>query len=88
MLILSNKEHLGVEFVGLRTGEKLYEELLINKDDVQTKFESIFVTHSEPYDLGLLNSQIGELLKLEDSDVAVALKQIVPEFNHALNLKG
>ncbi|WP_169753202.1 UDP-N-acetylglucosamine 4,6-dehydratase (configuration-retaining) [Campylobacter mucosalis] len=88
MLILSNKEHLGIEFVGLRTGEKLYEELLINKDDVQTKFESIFVTHSEPYDLGLLNSQIGELLKLEDSDVAVALKQIVPEFNHALNLKG
>ena len=89
MLLLSNKEHLGIEFVGLRTGEKLYEELLINKDDVQTKYESIFVTHSQPYDLTLLNSQINELLELEDdSKIAPALKKIVPEFNHALNLKG
>ena len=88
MLLLSNKEHLGIEFVGLRPGEKLYEELLINKDDVQTKYESIFVTHSQPYDLTLLNSQINELLQLEDDEVAPALKVIVPEFNHALNLKG
>ncbi|MBE3029734.1 UDP-N-acetylglucosamine 4,6-dehydratase (configuration-retaining) [Campylobacter sp. RM9344] len=88
MLLLSNKEHLGIEFVGLRTGEKLYEELLINKDDVQTKFESIFVTHSEPYDLELLNKQISELLTLKGDKVAAALKNIVPEFNHALNLKG
>lgn len=88
MLLLSNKEHLGIEFVGLRPGEKLYEELLINADDVKTKFESIFVTHSQPYDLALLNEQISELLALEDGQIADALKQIVPEFNHALNLKG
>ena len=83
MLILSNKEHLGVEFVGLRPGEKLYEELLINKDDVKTEFQSIFVTHSGEYDLAKLNEQIKNLTHADD--VAAALKEIVPEFNHALN---
>jgi len=83
MLILSNKEHLGVEFVGLRPGEKLYEELLINKDDVKTEFQSIFVTHSGEYDLAKLNEQIENLTHADD--VAAALKEIVPEFNHALN---
>ncbi|CAD7288797.1 UDP-N-acetylglucosamine 4,6-dehydratase (configuration-retaining) [Campylobacter suis] len=85
MLILSKKEHLGIEFVGLRTGEKLYEELLINADDAKTKFESIFVTRSDPYDLELLNAQIKELLTLENAQISAALKNIVPEFNHALN---
>lgn len=83
MLILSNKEHLGVEFVGLRPGEKLYEELLINKDDVKTEFQSIFVTHSGEYDVAKLNEQIKNLTQADD--VAAALKEIVPEFNHALN---
>lgn len=83
MLILSNKEHLGVEFVGLRPGEKLYEELLINKDDVKTEFQSIFVTHSGEYDVAKLNEQIKNLTHADD--VAAALKEIVPEFNHALN---
>ena len=83
MLILSNKEHLGVEFVGLRPGEKLYEELLINKDDVKTEFQSIFVTHSSKYDVAKLNEQIKNLTHADD--VAAALKEIVPEFNHALN---
>ena len=86
MLILSNKEHLGIEFVGLRPGEKLYEELLINEADAKTKFESIFVTNSQKYDLSELNDEISKLLNSED--VARKLKDIVPEFNHALNLKG
>lgn len=86
MLILSNKEHLGIEFVGLRPGEKLYEELLINEDDVRTKFESIFVTSSQEYDLAKLNLEIDGLVNGEN--IAEKLKEIVPEFNHALNLKG
>ncbi|ALV25114.1 UDP-N-acetylglucosamine C-6 dehydratase [Campylobacter iguaniorum] len=86
MLKLSGKEELGIKFVGLRPGEKLYEELLIDENDVATKFESIFVTKSGSYDLDLLKSQITNLAGTSDEkSIEEKLKLIVPEFNHALN---
>lgn len=89
MLQLAGKEELGIKFVGLRPGEKLYEELLIDENDKSTKYQSIFVTHSEKYDLQELNSQIEELSECEDAQVADKLKRIVPEFSHRLNdMKG
>ena len=84
MLLLSGKTHLPIKITGLRKGEKLFEELLIDEKDIQTKYESIFVTHSEKCDLKKLNSQINELL--HSSNVAQILAQIVPEFKH--NSKG
>lgn len=84
MLLLSGKTHLPIKITGLRKGEKLFEELLIDEKDIQTKYESIFVTHSEKCDLQKLNSQINELL--HSSNVAQILAQIVPEFKH--NSKG
>ncbi|WP_298756131.1 nucleoside-diphosphate sugar epimerase/dehydratase [uncultured Campylobacter sp.] len=89
MLQLAGKEELGIKFVGLRPGEKLYEELLIDENDKSTKYQSIFVTHSAKYDLEELSSQIEELSECEDAQVADKLKQIVPEFSHRLNdMKG
>ena len=89
MLQLAGKEELGIKFVGLRPGEKLYEELLIDENDKSTKYQSIFVTHSAKYDLQELSSQIEELSECEDVQVADKLKRIVPEFSHRLNdMKG
>ena len=89
MLQLAGKEELGVKFVGLLPGEKLYEELLIDENDKSTKYQSIFVTHSAKYDLQELNLQIEELSECEDAQVADKLKRIVPEFSHRLNdMKG
>ena len=89
MLQLAGKEELGIKFVGLRPGEKLYEELLIDENDKSTKYQSIFVTHSAKYDLQELSSQIEELSECEDAQVADKLKCIVPEFSHRLNdMKG
>lgn len=89
MLQLAGKEELGVKFVGLRPGEKLYEELLIDENDKSTKYQSIFVTHSAKYDLEELSSQIEDLSECEDAQVADKLKRIVPEFSHRLNdMKG
>ena len=85
MLQLAGKEELGIKFVGLRPGEKLYEELLIDENDKSTKYQSIFVTHSAKYDLEELSSQIEELSECEDAQVADKLKRIVPEFSHRLN---
>lgn len=84
MISLAGKDNeLSVEFVGLRPGEKLYEELLIDESDKRTEFESIFVAHSTKYDMDLLNSQIDELiLENSESGIVKKLKQIVPEFNH------
>ena len=83
MLTLSNKPELEIKISGLRRGEKLYEELLINEDDLKTQYESIFISKNDSYDLKLLNEQIQKLLNIDD--VASILKEIVPEFNHNKN---
>lgn len=87
MLQLAGKSDLGIEFVGLRPGEKLFEELLIDEVDKSTKYESIFVTSSGKYDITQLNSEISKLVECEDEEVARFLKQIVPEFDHKINAK-
>ncbi|WP_457743606.1 polysaccharide biosynthesis protein, partial [Sulfurimonas sp.] len=43
MIELSDRDEIQIEFTGLRPGEKLYEELLIDESDVQTQYESITV---------------------------------------------
>ncbi|WP_428026103.1 polysaccharide biosynthesis protein [Arcobacter sp.] len=83
MIELSGREDIQIEYSGLRPGEKLYEELLINDSDKKTDYESITVASSTKFDLDELNRQIERLLK-EDNKLEI-LKEIVPEFNHQLN---
>ncbi|HIO90699.1 MAG TPA: polysaccharide biosynthesis protein [Campylobacterales bacterium] len=79
MIELSGKD-IDIIFTGLRPGEKLYEELLIDESDKSTQYESIFVAKQTKYDIDLLKKQIDELLSCEDK--LSKLKEIVPEFNH------
>lgn len=83
MIELSGRSDINIEFCGLRCGEKLYEELLINDSDQKTRYESITVANSTKFDINELNKKIEELLICEDK--VAKLKEIVPEFEHKLN---
>jgi len=84
MIELSGKANIKIEFSGLRPGEKLYEELLIDDSDAKTDYESITVASPTPYNLEELTQDIEELLKCKNK--LEQLKKIVPEFNHQKNL--
>ena len=84
MIELSGRDDIEIEFTGLRPGEKLYEELLINESDMHTQYDSITVAKPTKYDIDKLNQDIELLLKSEDK--LSQLKAIVPEFNHKTNL--
>ncbi|MFK2823422.1 polysaccharide biosynthesis protein [Arcobacter sp. YIC-80] len=83
MIDLSGKENIDIEFTGLRPGEKLYEELLINDSDKKTEYESITVASPTYFDINELNEKIDKLFVKKDK--IKALKEIVPEFDHKLN---
>ena len=83
MIELSGQDDIKIEFVGLRPGEKLYEELLIDESNAQTQYESITVAKPTLYDMKKLNQDIEELV--ESKNQLKKLKEIVPEFNHQLN---
>ncbi|MCT7517007.1 UDP-N-acetylglucosamine 4,6-dehydratase (configuration-retaining) [Aliarcobacter cryaerophilus] len=83
MIELSGRSEIEIEFCGLRCGEKLYEELLIDDSDKKTQYESITVASPTFFDIEELNKKIEELLVCEDK--ISKLKEIVPEFDHRLN---
>lgn len=83
MLLLSNRTDLEIKITGLRKGEKLFEELLIDENDAKTQYESIFVAKNEKVNLSLLKEQIAKLVKSEETEeIAKILQEIVPEFKH------
>jgi len=83
MIELSGRDDIKIVFTGLRPGEKLYEELLINESDASTEYESITVAKATPYDIEKLNKDIDELVAEENLEkILKKLKEIVVEFNH------
>ena len=83
MIDLSGKPNIKIEFTGLRPGEKLYEELLIDDSDAETDYESITVAKPTLYNIAKLNTDIMSLLQTDN--LLSNLKEIVPEFNHMKN---
>jgi FlaA1/EpsC-like NDP-sugar epimerase len=83
LIELSGVEGVDIEFTGLRPGEKLYEELLIDDSDATTEYDGITVAKPTVYDMDKLSADIDELLSATDDEGRLAkLKDIVPEFKH------
>jgi UDP-N-acetyl-D-glucosamine 4,6-dehydratase len=82
MLKLSGKDENNIIFTGLRSGEKLYEELLINEAEKKTKYESIYIAGKTSFDIELLNVLIQKLInQISKKEIISVLKEIVKEYN-------
>jgi FlaA1/EpsC-like NDP-sugar epimerase len=80
---------IAIEFVGLRSGEKLYEELLIGKESLPTKHARILKAKEISIPEHILQAQLTELKKLCDerdtSAILTSIKIMVANFSHQLN---
>lgn len=74
-----------IEYTGLRPGEKLYEEVLANRENtIPTGHDRIFVAKVREYSYEDINSTVAELEGLSRSviipEMVVLMKKTVPEF--------
>ena len=75
-----------IEYVGLRPGEKLYEELITEGEGIlPTSHEKIMVLKGVDCNLQILNGEIDDIIKLarsQDSEkIKGKLREIVPEYS-------
>jgi len=78
-------EDIAIEFIGLRPGEKLYEELITDGEGiVSTSHEKIMVLRGNSCDSGMIVKSIEELLAgihcLDAASIKRRLGEIVPEY--------
>lgn len=72
-----------IEEVGLRPGEKLYEELLIGEDPKRTRHPQIMMAHESFLPWNRMKRSLALIASAQDADLVVAtLQDIVPEFAH------
>ncbi len=80
-------EEVEIKFTGLRPGEKLYEELLMDEEGLKkTANKKIFIGNQIDIDSEVLLKELDELHILADANesdkVVDKLAQLVPTFNH------
>lgn len=85
MIELSGKRYIKIQFTGLRSGEKLYEELLNDKELTKsTAHNKIMIATVRKYDYDEIKSKLQELFEAgntyDQMRTVAAMKKIVPEF--------
>lgn len=85
MINLSGAKNVEIKYTGLRAGEKLYEEMLNEKESTKPSFhDKIRIAEVREYDYIEVSKQIDDLIeksKLYDEMLTVKImKEIVPEY--------
>jgi FlaA1/EpsC-like NDP-sugar epimerase len=73
----STGEGIEIQEVGLRPGEKLFEELLISGEEIKTPNEKIFRSNEKFLSKELLDNSISELKKAVDENDHFKIKEIL-----------
>ena len=85
MIRLSGVKNVKIAYTGLRAGEKLYEEVLDEHENVKTSFhEKIRIAKVREYDYKAINQGVKELIaiaqKYDNMATVRKMKEIVPEY--------
>lgn len=85
MISLMGARNIDIIETGLRPGEKLYEELLVNKKELdKTENDLIFIDRESPITMEDLDAKLSILSEatasLDDDGVREALRKVVPTF--------
>ena len=86
MIKLSGRTDVDIVYTGLRPGEKLYEELLLDKEtDKATERDRIYVTRTEEYrweDVQEMMRRLSECLE-KGRDVKETIAEILPTYRRS-----
>ena len=85
MISLSGAKNIEIKFTGLREGEKLYEEVLNNAENIKpTHHPKIMIAKVREYDYEEAKRNEDELMEIsythDDMKIVKKMKEIVPEY--------
>ncbi len=89
LIRLSGAQGVEIEFTGLRDGEKMYEELLMDEEStLATSNKSIMISTGQEISYDVVASKLEELrasIEMSDEQAVTILEDAVPTYHHTVN---